>query len=144
MLGRIATEFWCLNVWSFRLLRQLVSLGCQASGGSGESGILASAAASFRLLPHLLGFPLGLTALEEVLPLPEAMVDPEQVPRVAKLSYKGAMLDGLQASRTLYNAQPPGNAPGWQGMEPDQAPPGEGSLHVSHLDVEALNLAAPA
>ncbi len=53
-------------------------------------------------------------------------MDLEQAPRAAKLSYKGAMLDGLQASRTLYNAQPPGNAPGRQGVEPDQAPPGEG------------------
>lgn len=103
------------------------------AGGSVTSGILSSAAASFQLLPHLLGFPIGLIASEEVLPLPEALVDPQQAPRSAKLSYKGAMLDGLQASRTLYNAQPPGNSPGRQDMEPDQAPPGEALLRVQQL-----------
>ena len=96
---------------------------------TGDQGILSSAAVSLQLLPHLLGFPIALTASEEVLPLPEALVDPEQAPRAAQLSYKGAMLDGLQASRSLYNAQPPGGAPGRQGVDPGEAPPGEGLLH---------------
>lgn len=118
----------------------LAVLGCQVPTEAGDSSILSSAAASLQLLPHLLGFPIALTASEEVLPLPDALVDPEQAPRVASLSYKGAMLDGLQASRSLYNAQPPGNAPGQQGMDPDAAPPGEGSLHARQLACEAVTL----
>ena len=99
-------------------------------GGSGGTSILSSVAASIQLLPHLLGFPIALTASEEVLPLPAALAGPEPSPRQAKLSYKGAMLDGLQESRSLYSAQLPGDAPSRQGVKPDQVPPGEGWLSI--------------
>ncbi len=79
------------------------------SDGSGNGGILSAAAASFQLLPTLLGFRIPLTASDAAVPLPSPMPASRQVPpRDAKLSYKGAMLNGLQASRNLHSAQPPG------------------------------------
>ena len=106
------------------------TLGLQVPGGTGDPGILSLAAASFQLLPTLLGFPITLTASDEGLALPAALAGPELSPRQATLSYKGAMLDGLQESRSLYSAQLPSDAPGRQGVKPDQAPPGEGMLRI--------------
>ena len=74
-------------------------------------------ATSLQLLPSLLGFPIALTRPDSILAAPGAAPDPGQEPRPKQLSYKGAMLDGLQASRMLHNEQAPGkHAASWQGQ----------------------------
>ena len=72
---------------------------------------------SLQLLPSLLGFPIALTRSDSILAAPDPAPGPGQEPRPEQLSYKGAMLDGLQASRMLHNEQAPKrHAASWQGQ----------------------------
>lgn len=106
----------------------VLTLSMQVPEGSSSNGVLSSAAASIQLLPHLLGFPVKLTASDEVLPSPGPLPGPEGAPREAVLSYKGAMLDGLQASRKLHNVRPPGHGAPVQSQETYQSSPGQYSV----------------
>ena len=82
-----------------------------------DNGVVRAFATSLQLLPSLLGFPIALTRPDSILAAPGAAPDPGQEPRPEQLSYKGAMLDGLQASRMLHNEQAPGkHAASWQGQ----------------------------
>lgn len=121
----------------------MLTLSKQVPQGSSSNGILASAAASIQLLPHLLGFPVKLTASDEVLPSPGPLPGPDGAPREAKLSYKGAMLDGLQASRKLHNRRPHGHAAPMQSQETYQTPPGQNRTLESSLLSESCCAHAP-
>lgn len=105
------------------------SVHCQAADLNEDSGMLSSAAASIQLLPSLLGFPIGLRASGELLLPPSQSLhqqqrEPREEPRQQQRSYKGAMLDGLQASRKLHRNQPPQEAVPWQEQQPSVVPPG--------------------
>ncbi len=117
----------------------MLTMSMQVSGESSGNGILSSAAASIQLLPHLLGFPVRLTALSEVLPSPGPLPGPEGAPREAMLSYKGAMLDGLQASRKLNNARPPGQAAPVQSRKTYQSSSGR-CLSVKVVKQQAVKI----
>ena len=79
--------------------------------------MLTSFATSLQLLPSLLGFPIALTRPDSIIAAPGAALGPGQAARPEQLSYKGAMLDGLQASRMLHKEQAPKkHAASWQGQ----------------------------
>ena len=74
-------------------------------------------ATSLQLLPSLLGFRIAMTRPDSIIAAPGPTPGPGREPRPEQLSYKGAMLDGLQASRMLHNEQVPGkHAASWQGQ----------------------------
>ena len=83
----------------------------------GDNGVVRAFATSLQLLPSLLGFPIALTRPDSIITAPDPAPGPGREPRLEQLSYKGAMLDGLQASRMLHNEQAPGkHAASWQGQ----------------------------
>ena len=72
-----------------------------------DNGVARAFATSLQLLPSLLGFPIALTRPDNILAGPDTAPGPGQEPGPEQLSYKGAMLDGLKASRMLHNEQAP-------------------------------------
>ena len=83
----------------------------------GDNGVVRAFVTSLQLLPSLLGFPIALTRPDSIIAAPDPAPGPGREPRLEQLSYKGAMLDGLQASRMLHNEQAPGkHAASWQGQ----------------------------
>ena len=79
--------------------------------------MLTSFSTSLQLLPSLLGFPIAMTRPDSIIAAPDTAPGPEQATRPEQLSYKGAMLDGLQASRMLHKEQAPKKHAGsWQGQ----------------------------